>query len=414
MINPSGTKPGVQRYLLGVWIFMSVLTPILGFLGARGFAPAIAVMGLLSLPLARPTRRDWIGLGLLAALVAWACVSALWSPAPLPHTSKDISRFTGLHLLLQWVLSSAFIIASARLDADRAERSLTWLSYGLLALSAILVVEGISQAAIYQSMQGIITEKVRPDLAVRNVAVGGYVVAALLWPAALTLWRQGRKFWVAAMVLAVGFSTVFLRGDSPTIALAASAVVFFAVLKGGRPAALGVGVLAALYVLATPWAMLALDRSGVFAKLHDHLPASWGARLDIWSFTTAKLAENPLRGWGLDASRMFPGAIHLHPHDGAAQIWFELGLAGAVLAAAFWIYVFWRIAEDAEGRLFAATACATATVYLVIGAISFSLWQEWWICLGALAMAACVALRRFVEKPVEAWAYQMGEPARAA
>ena len=413
------TKAGRQRYLLGIWIAMGVLTPVLGFLGARGFAPAVGVMGLLCLPFARPTRQDWIGIGLLLALTIWAGVSAFWSPAAPDlhgvHSLKQLERFTAVHMGLQVLLSSSFIVAAARLRDETAERSLNWLGYGLVALAAILVVEGMTQAAVYQRLQGVIGESVRPDLAVRNVAVGGYVLAALIWPVSVTLWREGRKRLVYALAAAVAFSTVFLRGDSPTIALVISAVVFLVVFKIGRRAVLAMGGLAAAYFLATPWAMLALEQAGVFAGIRNHLPASWGARLDIWAFTNARLTEQPLLGWGLDASRMFPGEIHLHPHDGAVQIWFELGAAGAILAAAFWAFIFWRIAQDAQMRLFAATACATATVYLVIGAISFSLWQEWWICLGALALAACVALRRFIGNPVEDWTtIHSGEPSRSA
>jgi len=408
------TTAGGQRYLLGVWIFMSVLTPTLGFLGARGFAPALAVLGLLCLPLARPLVRDWAGLGILALVIALAWISALWSPVTNLHSAKAISRFTGLHLLLQLVFSSAFVIAAARLDAAKAELSLSWLGYGLLAQAAILVIEGLTQARIYQSLQGVITDAVRPDIAVRNVAVGGYVVATLFWPVAATFWRQGRQRMVVALILAVGFSTVFLRGDSPTIALMFSALIFALVLKGGRSAVLATGVVAVVYWLTTPWAMLALQRAGIFEILQHHLPASWRARLQIWSFTNDHLLAYPLRGWGLDASRAFPGKISLHPHDAAVQVWFELGVAGAVLVAAFWGFVFWRIAQDAKDRLFAATACAAATVYLVIGAISFSLWQEWWIGLGALAMAACVALRRFIDKPVDPWIYPLGTSPEAA
>ncbi len=33
-------------------------------------------------------------------------------------------------------------------------------------------------------------------------------------------------------------------------------------------------------------------------------------------------------------------------------------------------------------------------VCLVVGALSFGAWQEWWICLVALAFAVCVVLRR--------------------
>jgi O-antigen ligase len=412
------TEAGRQRYLLGIWIAMGVLTPLIGWAGARGFAPAIAVMGLLCLPVAKPTRGDWIGLGLAGALALWACVSSLWSPADVlhgVHTLKELERFTGVHMALQVALAGAFVIAAARLDPERAERSLRWLGFGLLVLAAILVVEGLTQAAVYQKIQATLGETTRPDLAVRNVAVAGYIVAALLWPACVALWREHRRLMVCCLVGVVAFSTVFLRGDAPTLAVLVSAVVFVAVLKLGRPAILALGALAALYFLAGPWAMLAAEKAGGFAAIHPHLPPSWVARLDIWSFTNGKMLEDPLRGWGIDASRMFPGYIHLHPHDGAVQIWFELGALGAALAAAFWGFIFWRISEAAEQRLFAATACATATVYLVIGAISFSLWQEWWICLGAFAMAACVVLKRFVSTPFEDWtAIHSGAPPEAA
>jgi O-antigen ligase len=412
------TGAGGQRYLLGIWIAMSVLTPIIGWGGTRGFAPAIGVMGLLCLPLAKPARKDWIGLGLAGALALWACVSSFWSPADVlhgVHSLKELERFTGVHMALQVALSGAFVIAAARLDPEPAERSLRWLGFGLLALAFILVVEGLTQATIYQRVQAAFGVVTRPDLAVRNVAVAGYVVAALLWPVGVALWRERRRLMVGCLVLAVAFSAVFLRGDAPSLAVLISAVVFLAVFKIGRPAILALAALAALYFLATPWAMLALEKAGVFAIARDHLPASWGARLDIWSFTNGKMLEDPLRGWGLDASRMFPNYIHLHPHNGAVQIWFELGALGAALAAAFWAFIFWRISEEADQRLFAATACATATVYLVIGAISFSLWQEWWICLGAFAMAACVVLKRFVSTPFEDWLpLQPGAPPEAA
>ena len=66
-----------------------------------------------------------------------------------------------------------------------------------------------------------------------------------------------------------------------------------------------------------PWLMLAIDQLGLVAAVRDHLPPSWGVRLDIWSFTADRTLEDPIRGWGMDASRMFPGYIQLHPHSGA-------------------------------------------------------------------------------------------------
>jgi len=153
-------------------------------------------------------------------------------------------------------------------------------------------------------------------------------------------------------------------------------------------------------ILVLPWLMRAWAADGVFRSLRAHLPASWAARLDIWTFASARMAEKPVFGWGLDASRTFQDLIPLHPHDAALQLWLELGVFGAVLGALIWAFIFWRFAEAApRQRLYAAAGCATAWSTLIIGAFSFSLWQEWWICLAALAFAACAVLSRQLDGP---------------
>lgn len=391
-----------QRYLLAVWITIGVLTPILGFLGARGFAPGVGLVGLLSIRYARPQQADWPGLGLLGLLAAWAALSAVWSPAPnlSVYGVKDFERLTPVHLFIQLVLAGSFVVASGRLDPETAERALRWLGYGLTALGAILVVEGLGQAAIYQRLQGLIHQSVRPDLAVRNVAVGGYVMAALVWPVGMALLRQKRILTVVFLIATVIFSTFVLRGDSPSVAIVLSALVFLAVRRWGRWSVLALTGITSVYWLGAPWAAIGLQVGGLFDRLHMYLPPSWARRLEIWTFTGDKWMEHPVRGWGLDASRTFKGDIQLHPHDGALQVWLELGWPGAVLMAGFWAYLFWRtLGAVDEERDFTAAACATATVYLVIGAISFGLWQEWWIALGGLALASCVALRQLKIQP---------------
>ncbi len=401
-------KLGGQRYLLGIWIAISMLTPAFGWLGARGFAPGIALMGLLTLGYLKPRGRDAIGFSLLALVVVWAEASAWWSAAPnlQPHSLKDISRMTYLHMGYQLALAGAFVISARALSAETAHAALRWVSGGLIALALILVVEGLTQAAVYQRMQGVITPLVRPDLAVRNVALGGYVLAALIWPVGAALAREKRASAYAAILLLAGtvvYSTFVLRGDSPTVACVIGALAFGLVYCFGRPAVLALLGATTVYWLLTPWIVHGLDVAGVLGRIDGHLPASWDRRLEVWSFATGRWGEDPFLGLGLDSSRAYPGYIPLHPHDGAIQIWMELGVAGAVLAAAFWGLMFWRIAERAGERLWAATASATATVYLVIGAISFGLWQEWWICLGGLALAACVALGRFSGQDRAAW-----------
>ena len=52
------------------------------------------------------------------------------------------------------------------------------------------------------------------------------------------------------------------------------------------------------------------------------------------------------------------------------------------------------------GCVFAAAGCAVGAASLTIAAFSFGLWQEWWICLMAMAFAACVVLGRQLDREV--------------
>lgn len=185
---------------------------------------------------------------------------------------------------------------------------------------------------------------------------------------------------------------ILLRGVAPTVALAISAPTFLLVRRHGPRAVNILGVVTAAYFLATPLAMQAVDHLGLYGRFKADLPPSWADRLRIWSFVAERMTEHPLRGAGLDASRAFPGVL-LHPHNAPLQLWYELGVPGAVLGMLFWLWLWTRIAECVRrDRRHGATAAATATVYLVISAVSFGQWQEWWLCVGAFATALCVLL----------------------
>ena len=388
-------QAGGQRHLLAVWIFMAVLTPLFGFLGARGFAPGVAVVGLLCLPRARPKGPDLAGLILFSLLVEWAVISALWSPAPFPRALHDLGRFTGLHLAQQVVFAGALVVTARSLEPPTARRALVWMGGGLLALTAVLMIEGVTGAALFQALQPLIGAKVRPDIAMRSVDQGGYVLAALFWPTVVGFYSGGRTILAQALALGAGVTLLLLHVSASPLALLTSIGVFALVSWGGRWAIRAVMALAVSWTLITPWLLRSLAEDGVFHAIRPQLPPSWAARVDIWTFTAARMGEKPLFGWGLDASRTFKDHIPLHPHDAPLQLWFELGVPGALLGAVIWIFIFSQFAKAADrSRLFAAAGCATASVCFVVGAFSFSIWQEWWFCLCALAFACCIVLGR--------------------
>ena len=387
-----------QGFLLGLGAVLAVAAPLCLFLGERGFAPVVGIAGLLCLPWARPVREDWRGVLILAALVLWATISVTWSPAPnlhWPHSFKALSRFTVLHLVLPLLLSTALVTAMARLEDPGARKVLLWTAIGFLLVQALLIEEGLTKARLFQALPALVGQRRREDWLPADLAQGAYVTAVVAWPLGVALWRRGLAALALALVAAAPLTLVIMRGLAPTLALAISLPVFLLAFWGGRRAARLLGAATAGYTLAAPLVMLAASRAGLYDRLKgaSAVQPSWAERPRIWGFVAERWAEHPLRGAGLDASRTFPNVVPLHPHNGALQLWFELGLPGAVLGALFWLWLWRRIGEAAErNRLHGAAAAGAATVYLVIGAISYGLWQEWWLGVGAFAMALCILL----------------------
>jgi O-antigen ligase len=397
-VKPAAAAAGdwSGRYLLGIWILVAVLTPLAAFLGARGFAPVVGVAGFLCLPMVRLRLADTAGLILFGLLVEWALISALWSPAPLPHDLNQFGRFTGLHMAQELLFSGALIITARSLSPERARTALSWVGGGLMVLTTVLLFESLTDAWLLSTLQGLVGQRSNvAHWALRTVAQGAYVLVMLFWPVSIGLWAAGRRLLAAVFVGGAVAALVLLPASAPIAAILSSAAIFGLVAWIGRPAIIGVLTVAVAQIFAIPWLMRMWSQNGVFAALTPHLPASWAERVKIWTFVSERMTEKPVFGWGLDASRTFKGHIPLHPHDAPLQLWFELGAIGAVLGALIWAFIFWRFAEAApRRRLYAAAGCATAWSTLVIGAFSFSLWQEWWICLAALGFAACVVLSR--------------------
>ncbi len=380
-----------------VLMVVAVMTPLVAYLGNQGFAPLVAAAGLVCLPTLRARRPPLHGLMALLALVLWACASSWWSVfSPIkPDGKLNPETVTAVKLVLELALYSAFVVAALGLSPLWARRGLMTLGAGLAVVGLILLVEAMTGAALYKAIRAAAHQPVRPDFAPRNVARVSYVLALLFFPVALFLTRE--RLALAALPILAGMvaGAIGLNVNTPILALLVSGAVFLLVWKTGRIGLLillgGVAAYFALAPLLVHW-IAPLDplhiAQGEIGK------ESWGARVSLWRFAADRILERPLWGWGLDASRAFP-AIPLHTHDAAMQLWLELGLPGAALAAAFFVWLIGRIDKlEAVDRPAAAAAAASLSAYLVVGALSFGAWQEWWLALAALACVAVIAAGR--------------------
>lgn len=376
-----------------------MLTPLLSYVANLGLAPLVALAGLACVLAVRSPRAWPWGVWALVALLVWALTSYAWSPvAPAwanPKTYRKIDAITGVKLVLEFALYGAFVTAMARLEGRSARRAIDWLTVGLALLLTILLVEALSDVFLYRRLRDLVRLKTREDYPIHHIARGCYVAVVLFWPVALSLIRQGLVWGAAAFWGLTLLCCILLHVDSPLAALVLSTVVAAAVYFGGRWAVWACGAATLFYLLSAPFVISILTQSASPGSVSAVGKASWGARMLIWSFVAQQIAQKPLFGWGLDASRTWPDRIPLHTHDAALQIGLELGGMGVLLAAAFVVWFFLRMGRAAQAPAPAAAAgTASAMAFVVIGALSFGVWQEWWIATGAIAAAACLWFAR--------------------
>jgi O-antigen ligase len=374
------------------------LTPVFAYFGNLGFALLVGLAGFACLPLLYRKRRPDLGLAVLSVLVVWAMVSMQWSVATPVNPDFSHHRagrdLTALKLPLELALYGAFAVAATCLSSRGGARATLVLSIGLAAMALIFMIDALFKAPLYQWVRTAAHQTARPDLALRDLSRAAYVLALLFWPAAVRVDHPKLRFVAAGLAAATLVGAFVLNADAPFAALGVASAVFFAVRFGGRPAVLVLLAGVVLYFLTAPVLILLLDRGQTLHPAADDIRVqSWAIRLDIWRFAAARIHERPFWGWGLDAARTFSPNIPLHTHNAAIQIWLELGAVGACLAALFWSWVVVQIDRlESVDRPAAAAAAAATSAYLTIGALSFGVWQEWWLALGALTAVVCIAL----------------------
>lgn len=234
------------------------------------------------------------------------------------------------------------------------------------------------------------------------------VLLAMLLPVA-AYWCHRRHGVAAMLALAAAMigAVFFSLSESAKLAVAVGLAVAGLHRLLGRPLIWAVGVLSALIILFAPYLGLHifdLIPGWVFRNTSE---LTFGVRGEIWrEFSTLALLK-PLIGWGIEASSSplsgldastFSAAQRRaleigHTHNAPLQIWYEMGLVGAAVAAALVLAVTARIARMAAGAE-REVAFAVASAAFAISSVSHGVWQVWWYCLVALVAVLAPGLRR--------------------
>jgi O-antigen ligase len=394
VVSPAASERRT-RWLGGLAVFMMVMTPLIGYAIPLWFAGLVSLVGLLAAPRLARSRPPLLPMFALLLLVLWALASLSWSPAA-PHLAdlkKNVDKFTALKLLMQLALYGTAVAALGEMSRRSARLAGRVMLVGMIALAVVTCLDATLKASIYMVLHKVTGETIRPDQAIVKIASGTYVLVLLFWPCARLLddWKfRGRNLVIAAIALMTLVAAHLSGADAPIAALMLGGLAWLGARFIGKPFVRAlIPLVSALFIFA-PMVVLWGVRSGFFGWLHAMAPPSWDHRLNIWAFAANQIVEHALRGWGIDASRTFGDAIPLHTHNAALQLWLELGALGAAMAAAFFAWILYRILGWTEiDRRDGAMATGSLVAYVVIGGLSFGVWQEWWLALGAIAVIAC-------------------------
>lgn len=222
-----------------------------------------------------------------------------------------------------------------------------------------------------------------------------------LWPALLALNAIGdrlrRATCIGLLVIAVAIPVSFSERMSSQIALFVSLFVFPLALAWRRKV---LGLFVILWCLAFAL-MLPLSFFAYKSQVHlaPWVPSSARARIIIWEYTAEQVLKHPWFGIGPASNEthqkpnssaeqpegfVVPRSTASHAHNFFLQVWYDLGVVGAVLiafAGVFLVLGTLRLPNGTQPYAIAMIATLFSTI-----TFAWSIWQTWLTCAVALML----------------------------
>ncbi|GJD36809.1 O-antigen ligase family protein [Methylobacterium aerolatum] len=333
------------------------------------------------------------GLAALAFL-AWSVISLAWSPFPA----------LSLRMLSEFLPTLLAAYCLARLAPGRLPGFAPTLGAVAVVLSAAYVAVDL---AADMPVERFLGSRVAAFVFNRSVMTLDLVAG----PLAFVLWR-GRQRVAAVATLAFTMLGV-LRSISGAAMMGLAAGLGMAGLARLLPRRAGIGLAGLGLGLAVALAPVEGDLLARVMPdaMHAQLTQSSSrARVAIARSFGAAVAADPWRGAGFGTSGRFaetpaaariPGEMRVllgvgHPHNSFLQVWAELGLPGAFLAALVLMLMLDRLARLPRPDL--AVALGLVATSAAIAFVEHNAWAAWWTAgLGAAISWAREAARQRVE-----------------
>lgn len=399
---------------LGVGSVLLFALPVIAFLVEPNLASALLPIAAAAAAIALFRSRRFevrgfpgIGWAVLApvALLSWSALTLIWTP----EGGGDFTRV----LKLAGVFACAWALAVVPLG-HMARPITLGVALGFAILSPILI-----EASVNGWFREILTKGHSVWDWYNWEKKPAVLLAIFVFPLVLGLSRCAPR---AVTGAAGALFVIAVATSGYAAAILALAVGIVAALIGWRLPRIAAGaVLGALISLAFALPVI-LPNTSLAPVLSAVSSSSPQHRVLIADFVSARIAERPMLGWGLDASRAIPDGparimdtpsradridpdllapgvrdvgqnLPLHPHSVALQIRLELGAIGAAIWIACVGVLLWRVARDGDGAA-RASAFGQIAAILTVWSVSFGAWQTWWLAALALSFVAARCARQ--------------------
>lgn len=310
----------------------------------------------------------------LAAMIfglGWMAVTLAWSPDPAASAARLGGLFGMLGLALVAYLSLP----------ERTRVANMYLAPVGVAIAAAIAI-GLSIVA--QPGSDL-------DEDGRSLGRGVSVLVLFIWPAIAWLRSRDRDVEAACLTILVAVAAVLGPALAPPVALVVGCLAFLLTSASARTGVAIVGILVVAGIALAP-VLPFMPAAATLAKLG--LPAgAWQLDLDAWSAFARLDPWRLLTGAGFDTlfRARFAGIVPANlPVTPLIQIWYELGLVGA-LSGALAVWMALKGASVSYPRLLPGIVAGLAAA-CTLGCLGIGAGQAWWpgalVILGLLFVGA--------------------------
>lgn len=314
--------------------------------------------------------------GLLGFLLFWAALSLVWTPFPV-EAAERFANVAGTVALA--------LLCSASLPRRMRASNIYLLPIGV-ALTTVALIGSVLRPGI-----GLIEEG--------GLAQRAALLCVLLTPAMFTwLAMRGKLLLGYAVVGLVAFAALAVQSAGLVAALAIGASVYALAMRNGTLARrIVLGVTAGLVLCAPLVPFLLRPITKFMFGLTD--PKTEAVR--VWMRIVTQEPARLLTGHGFDTAirARLAGLVPPNSPRGLLfELWYELGLLGAIAAA----LLLWRIvaASVQQSARDGAAILALLAIGFVLAMLGQGATQAWWLLGLLVAIVALSAVLRAHERAV--------------